>query len=337
MAGIIFSENSGVNDGLFKDTDLAIRSWLLDYDTEKNDYDDTLKAMANIGKSKQFGEKLGSVTEFGDFEIVPEGGNAIQDEIQEGFDKLIIHEQALKKFTITANMVEDKKIEDMKIKAEGFMRSYKRSRLAEFTALITGATEGTVKWGNKVIDTTSNDGVSLFNTSHPGKKSGVANQSNRFTNEFGADDTMLYRLANIGKNFKNQSGQPMGYTFDTIMIPADAPALERLIQKIIGSDQQVGSSFNDVNVSKGKWKLVVNPLWTTGDAVTKKPYILMSSQANKELRGNMVYDRTPLTVRDWVDNDNYNLNFSGRYRIGMGFNSWQHILIGGAATGTSLS
>ena len=336
MAGIIFSENSGLNDGLFKDTDLAIRSWLLDYDTEKNDYDEVLNGMANVGKSKQFGEKLGSITEFGDFEIVPEGGNAIQDELQEGFNKLIIHEQALKKFTITANMVEDKKVEDMKMKAEGFMRAYKRSRLAEFTALITGATAGTVNWGGKALDAKSNDGKALFATDHPGVKSGVATQSNVFTNDFGNDDTILYTLANIGKNFKNQSGQPMGYTFDTIMIPSDAPALERLIQKIIGSDQQVGNNYNDINVSKGRWKLFVNPLWTT-DGLTKKPYIIMSSQANKELRGNMVYDRTPLTVRDWVDNDNYNLNFSGRYRVGMGFNSWQHIILSGAQSGSSLS
>jgi hypothetical protein len=146
---------------------------------------------------------------------------------------------------------------------------------------------------------------------------------------------MLYRLANIGKNFKNQSGQPMGYTFDTIMIPSNAPALERLINKIIGSDQQVGSNYNDVNVSKGKWKLVVNPLWNV--TTEKIPYIIMSSQANKELRGNMFYNRTPLTVRDWIDNDNYNLNFSGRYRVGVGFNAWNHIIYGGAAAGTTLS
>ncbi len=335
MAGIIFSENSGVNDGLFKDTDLAIRSWLLDFDTEKNEYDDTLKAMFNIGKSKQFGEKLGSVTEFGDFEIVPEGGNAIQDDIQEGFDKLIIHEQALKKFTITANMVEDKKIEDMKTKSEGFMRSYQRSKLAEATALLTGATATSVRWGKKELDSRANDGKALFATDHPGVKNGVAAQSNVFTNAFGDDDEMLYTLANIGKNFKNQSGQPMGYTYDTIMIPSNAPKLERLIQKIIGSKQQVGSNFNDVNVSEGKWKLVVNPLWNV--STEKVPYIIMSSQANKELRGNMFYNRTPLTVRDWVDNDNYNLNFSGRYRVGVGFNSWQHIILGGAAAGTTLS
>jgi hypothetical protein len=332
---IIFSENSGINDVLFKDVDLRIKSWLLDYDTEKNNYDETLNAMYNVGKSSQFGEKLGSVTEFGDFEIVPEGGNAIQDDIQAGFDKLIIHEQALKKFTVTANMVEDKKIEDMKMKAEGFMRSYKRSRLALGTALLTGATQTSVTWGGKAFDTTSNDGVALFSTAHPGKKAGVANQTNLFQDAFGSDDSVLYALANHGKNLMNQSGMPMGYEFDTIILPSDAPALERLVRKIIASDHQVGNDYNDVNVSKGKWKLVVDPLWTTA-GVSKKPYIITSSQANKELRGAMFYDRTPLTVRDWVDNDNYNLNFSGRFRAGAGFNDWRFAIMGGAASGSSI-
>lgn len=331
---IIFAKNSGVNDGLFKATDAVIRSWLLDFDTEKNQYDDTVNAMFNVGKSSQFGEKLGSITEFGDFEIVPEGGNAVQDELQEGFSKLITHEQLLKKFTITAEMVEDKKVEDIKMKAEGFSRAYKRSRAAEATALLTGATATSVTWGGKALDTTCNDGKALFATDHPGKKSGVGTQSNVFTDAFGSDDTVLYKLANIGKNFKNQSGQPMGYEYDTIMIPSNAPDLERLILKIIASTNQVGNDYNDVNVSKGKWKLVVNPLWTA--TTSKKPFIIMSSRANKELRGNMLYDRVPLTVTDWIDENNYNLNFSGRYRLGIGFNSWQHVIMGGAQSGSSL-
>ena len=332
---IKFSENSGLNNGMWKDTDLAIRSWLMDADTEKNNYDDTLNAMFNVGKSKQFGEKLGSTTEFGDFDIVPEGGAAVQDDIQEGFDKLITHEQMLKGFTITANMLEDNRVADMKVKAEQFVKSYKRSRLAEATALLTGATATQVKWGGKQLDASCADKGALFATNHPSIK-GSLTQSNVFTNDFGNDDSMLYTLINIGRNFKNSSEIPMGYDFDTIMIPSDAPQLERLIQKIIGSEQQVGSNYNDVNVLKGKLKLVVNPLWNTA-GIAKKPYIIMSSAANKELRGNMFYDRIPLTVSDDVDKKTSDLNYYGRYRAGCGFNAWQHIIMGGAATGTTLS
>lgn len=333
--GIKFAENSGLNDGMWKDTDLAIRSWLMDADTEKNNYDDTLNAVFNVKKSKQFGEKLGSATEFGDFEIVPEGGKSVQDDIQEGYDKLIVHEQMLKGFTITANMLEDNKVEDMKVKAEQFVKSYKRSRLAEATALLTGATATQVKWGGKNLDASCADKGALFATNHPSIK-GSGTQSNIFTDALGSNGTVLYKLMNVGRNFLNSSGQPMGYDFDTIMIPSDAPAEEELIQKIIGSQQAVGTNNNDINVLKGRIKLIVNPLWRT-PGVAKKPFILMSSAANKELRGNMFYDRVVLTVKDWVDYTTYDLNFNGRYRAGCGFNAWQHIIMGGAATGSSLS
>lgn len=332
---IKFAENSGLNDGMWKDTDVAIRSWLMDADTEKNDYDDTLNAVFNVGKSKQFGEKLGSTTEFGDFEIVPEGGAAVQDDIQESFDKLIVHEQMLKGFTVTSNMREDNRINDMKVKAEQFVKSYKRSRLAEATALLTGATATTVKWGGKTLDASCADKGALFATNHPSIKGG-ATQSNLFTNALGASDSILYKLINIGRNFKNSSGISMGYTFDTIVIPSDSPDDERLIQKIIGSKQQVGSNFNDVNVLEGKLKLIVDPLWVT-PGLEKKPFLIMSSAANRELRGNMFYDRIPLTISEEVDKKTADLNYYGRYRAGVGFNSWQHIIMGGAATGTTLS
>lgn len=333
--GIKFAENSGLNDGMWKDTDLAIRSWLMDADTEKNNYDDTLNAMFNVDKSKQFGEKLGSTTEFGDFEIVPEGGKAVQDDIQEGYDKLIVHEQLIKGFTITANMLEDNRVEDMKVKAEQFVKAYKRSRLAEATALLTAATATQVKWGGKQLDASCADKGALFSTSHPSIK-GSGTQSNIFTDALGSNATVLYKLMNVGRNFVNSSEQPMGYDFDTIMLPSDAPAEEELIQKIIGSQQAVGTNNNDINVLKGRIKLIINPLWRT-PGLSKKPFILMSSAANKELRGNMFYDRVVLTVKDWIDYNTYDLNFSGRYRAGCGFNAWQHIIMGGAATGSSLS
>ena len=336
MAGIIFAKNSGLNDEAYKVQDAVIKEWMADFDTEKNDYDAYVNAVFNVEKSNQFGEKLGSFTEFGDFEAVPEGGNAIQDDIQVGNTKLITHKQFFKKFTITSEMLEDKKISDMKTGAEGFVRAAKRSRAAMGSAILTGATAGTVSWGKTIFDATCNDGGALFATNHPGVKSGVATQSNVFTNPLGTDDTMLYRLANILKNYKNSSGQPMGYEADTIILPSDAYQAIRLVEKIIASTNQVGNDYNDVNVSKGKWKLIVDPLWVSA-GLAQTPYIIMSSRANKELRGNMFYDRIPLTVESKKDEDTANLNYYGRFRVGVGFNAWSHILLGGAAAGTTLT
>ena len=73
MAGIIFSQNSGLNDDLFKDTAIQVRSLMYDADKENNKYDSYVNAVFNVETSDRFGEKQSSLTEFGDFEIVPEG------------------------------------------------------------------------------------------------------------------------------------------------------------------------------------------------------------------------------------------------------------------------
>lgn len=329
---IKFAKNSGLNDDLWKVNDQIVRAVLQDTDNEKNNDDELVSSIFNVEKSDKYAEKISSLTEMGNFSIVDEGDAAIQDDIQQGFSKLIQHYQFIKKFTCTAEMNEDGDINSMKVAAANFVRAYKRTRAQYASDMLTA--EGTsISFGGKTLDRTTGDGKGLFATDHPYKAiSGT--QSNVFTNAFGTTSAMLNRLANIGRNFKNQSGNVMGYTFDTIIIPGDAPALEDTIRKIIKSDLTVGSNFNDVNTQKGLWKLIVDHRWTTGGA--SSPYILMSSEANKELQGAMFYDRVPLTMKDWVDENTFDLNWSGRARMSVGFNSWAPFIMGGAQVGTTL-
>ncbi len=330
---IIFATNSALNDDLWKVNDQIVRSILKDTDTEKNNDDDLVKALFNIKKSDKFGEKTSGLTEFGNFEIVDEGDVGINDEIQQGWSKLIEHLQFIKTFTCTAKMREDGDIDAMTEAAANYVRSYKRTKAQYASDALT--TEGsTFLFGRKTVDKTTGDGEGLFSAGHKGVKSGVATQSNVFTNAFGTDSAMLNRLANIGRNYKNDSGNVMGYQFDTIVIPGNTPVLEDTIRKIIKSDLTVGSNYNDINTQKGLWKLVVDHRWSVASG---SPYILMSSEANKELSGNVFYDRLPLTVRDWVDYKTFNLEWSGRARMSAGFRNWRHVIMGGAASGTTLS
>ena len=330
---LVFAKNSGLNDDLWKVNDQIVRAVLQDTDNEKNDDDELVNSIFNVEKSDKFGEKISSLTEMGNFSIVDEGDAGIQDEIQQGFSKLIEHYQFMKGFTCTAEMNEDGDINSMKTAAANYIRAYKRTRAQYASDALT--TEGsTFAFGGKVLDKTTGDGKALFATDHPfvGKS---GSQSNVYTNAFGSNSTMLNTLANIGRNFKNASGNVMGYTFDTIIIPSNVPDLEDTIRKIIKSDLTVGSNFNDVNTQKGLWKLIVNHRWqVSGDY---KPYILMSSEANKELQSAMFYDRIPLTVKDWVDNKTANLEWMGRARMSAGFNTWGAFIMGGAANGTTLS
>lgn len=331
---VIFSKHGGQNDEAWKVIDTELSMVIQDTDTEKNKDDELVKALFNVKTSKKFGEKQGSMTEFGNFEEVTEGDNGIADDYSMGFSKLIEHHQYIKTFMCTREAKDDGDIDMMKQTAANFVRAYKRSR-AQFASncLVTEGT--TFTYGNKTYDKTTGDGVALFATNHPGKKTGVAVQSNVFTNPFGTNATMLYTLANIGRNFKNQSGNVMGYTFDTIVIPGNVPDLEDLIKRIIHSDQIVGSNNNDINTQKGNWRLIVNHRWEA--ATGTKPYIIMSSEAQRDLNAAVFFDRVALDVSNEVLNKSRNLEWSGYARWSAGFYDWRSVIMGGAQAGTTLS
>jgi len=331
---VIFSKHGGLNDEAWKTIDTELSMVIQDTDTEKNKDDELVKALFNVKTSKKFGEKQGSMTEFGNFEEVTEGDNGIQDDYNMGFSKLIEHHQFIKTFMCTREAKDDGNIDLMKQTAANFVRAYKRSR-AQFASDALTAEGSTFLYGTKSYDKTTGDGKALFATDHPGKKTGVPVQSNVFTNAFGTDATMLYTLANIGRNFKNQSGNVMGYNFDTIIIPGNVPDLEDLIKRIIHSHQIVGSDHNDINTQEGIWKLIVDHRWTAASG--KKPYILMSSEAQRELNAGVFFDRVPLDVSNEVLNKSRNLEWSGYARWSAGFNNWAAYLLGGADNGTTLS
>lgn len=332
--GVLFSKLSGKNDSLYKAVEGILTEVINDVDTGKSKDDEVLGALFQVKKSKKFGERTGGMTEFGNFAMVDEGGVAEADELQEGFAKLITHFAFNKSFTVTREMIDDGRLDDAKIVAANYMKAYKRSKLEFATKCLV--TEGaTFLYGARSLDKTTGDGKGLFATDHPGKKGGVAAQSNVFTNALGTDITMLNRLAVAGRNFKNESGIINGYTFDTIVIPGNCPALEETLNRIIGTSLVVGSANNDINTQKGKWRLVVNHRWEA--AAGTSPYILMSSEANEALQGSVFYNRVALDIMNEVDRKTRNLDWSGYCRFSAGFFNWRHIIMGGATTGVTLT
>lgn len=331
---VIFSKSSGAANDYWNEWADMIQMKMKDTDNEKNNDDELVNALFNVKKSKRFGEKIAGLSTFGNFEAVDEGAEAPADTLKETEPKLITHSEFKKLFEVTKTMKEDLQFDIVATKAAAYVRAYKRSRAELASNALTSAAK-TFTYGSKAgLDSTTADGLALFDKAHTGL-TGVATQSNVFTNAFGNDDAMLNRLANIGMNFKNATGHVMGYTFDTLIVPGNAYRLITLGKKIINSDQQVGSSFNDVNVNKGMWKLVVDHHWQVANGT--EPYIIMSSQANKDLMGNMFYDRTPLEIEQDVDVRTQNLISSGRGRFSAGFGDWRHIIMGGAAAGTELT
>lgn len=335
MAGVIFSKLSGKNDSTFKAVEGVLTELITDIDTGKTKDDEVLEAIFNVKKSKKFAERQGGLTEFSDFAITGEGDAAESDEIEEGFAKLIQHNTFMKEFRTTKEMVDDNRLDDARLAVTNFMKAYKRSKLKFATAFLTA--EGSVfKYGGKTLDRTTGDGKGLFATDHPGKKSGVGSQSNVFTNPLGSDIRVLNYLANIGRNFQNDSGNELGYTFDTLIIPGNAPDMEETANRIIyTSTGAVGSNLNDINTQKGKWRLIVNHRWIA--AAGTKPYIITSSEANEELRALMFYNRVPLDIANDVETKTRNLVWNGYSRFSVGAYNWRASIMGGAQQGTTLT
>lgn len=301
----------------------------------------------NVEKSNKFGETIIGQNDFDIFKAAAEGDPAEQDCITDTYKKFIEHIQFMKEFVITAEMMEDAGYgiaSDAKRRAENFARSYYKTINKICETALSSATNDTVDIAGTCIDLCTSDDLPLFNSSHkwgstktPSGKTGT--QSNFFCgNIFGstgapstaAFEEVLSECAMKLRAMKDENGDPLGYTADTIILPGNRPALESTVKKVCGSLGSLGNGYNDINLHFGNWNVVVLPNWQTQD----NRFMIMSSDANKNLAGNMFFNRVPLTVTNWVDHHTGNYIWNGRCRFGVGFGTYKHIIL--VANGTSL-
>jgi hypothetical protein len=125
------------------------------------------------------------------------------------------------------------------------------------------------------------------------------------------------------RNYKDENGDPMGYIPDTIIIPGNRPDLERKVKAVCGSERTTGNGNNDINTQFGNWTVVVCAYWQSTD----DRFIVMSSDANRDLLGNMLYDRVPLEVSAEELNKSKDWEWAGYCRMGVGFGTWKHVAL----------
>ena len=338
---IIYSKNSGYNDAAIGRLETPIKMIIeheSDLLTKKGGVCD---ALFNVEKSNRFGETIVGGNEFDVFQATGEGDSAEQDTLIETYQKFIEHIQFTKEFTITAEMMEDAQYgvaADAKHRAENFVRAYYKTinKICE-KALMSGHLT-TTTYAGAGLDLTAPDGLPLFSKGHAwgSAETGDGTQDNYFWGDiFGkgsgdarayTTDTFeaaLYALAGKIRNMVDERGEPLGYTADTIIIPGNNPKLESIVKKVCGSDGALGNGYNDINLHYGNWNVIVLPSWQPDDM----RLMVMSSEANKNLCGNMFFNRVPLTVTNWVDNHTGNYIWNGRCRFGVGFGTYKHICL----------
>ena len=338
---IIYSKNSGYNDAAVGRLETPIKMIIeheSDLLTKKGGVCD---ALFNVEKSNRFGETIVGGNEFDVFQATEEGDGAEADCLLNTYQKFIEHIQFTKEFTITAEMMEDAMYgvaADAKHRAENFVRAYYKTINKICEKALIESTKATTTYAGANLDLTTGDGLPLFSKSHAwgSGETGYGTQDNYFWGDiFGTGSTSdreystetfeaaLYTLAGKIRNMVDERGEPLGYTADTVIIPGNNPKLEAIVKKVCGSEGALGNGYNDINLHYGNWNVIVLPSWQPTDM----RLMVMSSEANKNLCGNMFFNRIPLTVTNWVDNHTGNYIWNGRCRFGVGFGSYKHIVM----------
>ena len=335
---IIYSKSSGTENGAIGKLETPIKM-IIEHESDLLTKKGGICSwLFNVEKSGRFGETIIGQNEFETFKAVNEGAGAEGDSISETYRKFIEHIQFMKEFTITAEMMEDANYgvaQDAKRRAENFTRSYYKTinKICE-NALINGTSSSSV-FARATLDLTTADSKPLFAKNHVyGKSAGT--QSNYYFGDIfksgssssrvastGAFEEALGELSVIIRNMKDENGDPLGYTADTIILPGNRPVAETIAKKVCGSEGALGNGYNDINLHYGSWNVVILPNWQTND----DRVMIMSSEANKNLSGNMFFNRVPLTVSSWVDHHTGNYVWNGRCRFGVGFGTYKHILL----------
>ena len=331
---IIFSEGSGLNDSIYGKCQAPIRMFL-EQRGEQFEKQSVLKDLFLMGKSENYGDLMTSMTAMSGFEPVGENGAYPLDGMQEGHQKLLVYETWKDSFAISAEMMEDSKVMDMKKQPAAFITSYNRTREMFGAALYGGAISGkaTATFKDRNFDINSADGVTLFNTKHPGKVS-KKEQSNKFSDAFSVD--ALGKMEAAMHLFRGDNDEILDVAPDTILIPESA-TLKKEVFAAIGADKEPTTSNNAFNYQYGRWNVIVwsylNQFVTTSGTV---PWVLMDSKYNQAYGGAVWNDRVKLAVRSTVDENTDANVWRGRSRFNATFNDWRFAAVGGISGGTTL-
>ncbi len=332
MANFVYSASSGLNDPMFGKYITPIKMLI---ENESNQWEKnrtSLKTLYNIEKSKNFAESVMGESDFNTFQAVEEGQGAENDSVQKTFDKTIYHVEFMKEFYITKKMADDSKIgwgTSVKSKVEGFTRAYYKTQIKLGAEALIQATNPHMMFNKAKVDLTTGDQLPLFHSAHTYFKPEFKKktQSNYYYGSLTSSADALEEALAIGannlRNVEDENGEAMGYTGDVIVIPCNRPKMEMMFKRVIGSERTAGSDFNDINTQYGNWTLVVLDGWRTTD----DRYMIMSSEANKYLHGNLFFNRMPLNIVSGVDDHTRNMYWNGYCRFGVGFSTWKHIAL----------
>lgn len=330
---IVFSEGSGLNDSVYGKCQAPIRMFL-EQRGEQFEQESVLKNLFLMGRSDNYGDLMTTMTAMDGFDPVGENGAYPTDGMQEGYKKLLVYETWKDSFRISAEIVEDSQILDLKKRPAAFMAAYNRTREKFAACLYGSAIKGasTARYRGKSFDITSADGVPLFHTAHPPKVSGD-DQCNLYTDAFSAAN--LGKMETVMQLFRGDDDEILDVAPDTILIPNIA-SLKNDVFAAIGADKDPTTSNNAFNYHYGRWTVIVWPYLNQFITGGTAPWVLLDSKYNENYGGAVWNDRIQLAVRSTIDENTDANVWRGRSRFNATFNDWRFACAGGVNAGAAL-
>ena len=333
MAHITFSEASGLQDSIYGNSQAPIQRFL-EKRAEAFERKSIAKAIFDMNKSKNYGEKLTGLTAMDDFQAVGENGAYPVAGMQEGFSKTLEHITWKNSFSLSREIIDDAKVINMKKKPEQFVSAYYRTRENYAAALLGSALSGTssMKFQGTMVSSLGADGKRVFATDHPGKIS-KKTYANAFSDAFSVE--ALGKLEVRMQNTEGDNGEILDIAPDTIIIPNDYE-LKQDVLAAIGADKDPDTNNNGFNYLFGRWNVIVWPYLNRFLKDGEKPWILFDSAYNKQVGTNVWFDRVGLEVRSTIDENTDANVWRGYARFVAGFNDWRGMYAGGVTGGSAL-
>jgi len=238
--------------------------------------------------------------------VKPEGSGVAYDQANESFTARYSHETIALAFSITEEAVEDNLYDSIaKRYTKALARSMANTKQIKAANVL-----------NNGFDTANGgDGKALMADDHP-TISG-ATQKNELTTSADLSETSLEQAMIDIAGFKDERGLKIAARGLKMIIPS---ALQFTAERILKSNQRVGTADNDINALSSKGMLpqgyVVNNFLTDDDA-----FFIKTDVPN----GLKHFTRAAIKTAMEGDFDTGNMRYKARERYSFGFSDWRGI------------
>jgi len=264
------------------------------YDNEHSEIFDTENS------DRAFEEEV-MLSGFGQAPVKGEGAAISYDTAGEAFTARYTHETIALAFAITEEAVEDNLYDKLSARyTRALARSMSNTKQVKAASVLNNAFSSSYKGG---------DGVSLINSAHP--TTGGGNLSNTLATQADLNETSLEQSLIDIAAFIDERGLKIALRGMKLIIPS---ALQFTAERILKSEQRVGTADNDINAIKTGGYMpqgfCVNHFLTDPDA-----FFIKTDAPN----GMKHFVRSPIKTAMEGDFETGNARYKARERYSFGF------------------